>query len=207
MHYIILLNGNKPKYDPNLYKGKKVICADGAYSYAVKHKIDIELLIGDFDSLKQIPENVPVKKFSADKDKTDGELALIEAMQRGAKRVTFIGACGGREDHSYANIMLLYKALKSGVKAEIISDNSKIIMFDGDITLKVQKGYYLSLVPFLNNLHIMNTEGLKYCIADKMLCFGNTLGISNVTISDTVKIKVKSGCGIAFLTNERAAVK
>lgn len=206
MDYILILNGDKPVIDKDFFVGKKVICADGAFKYAKEVGIKIDLVIGDFDSfdIKDLPQNIEVKKFSSDKDETDGELALKEAISRGAKNIYIIGAGGRREDHFYANIILLYIALKCGVNAKIISDYTEFLMFDSDINLNVKKGYYLSIVPFKDSLHIINTEGLKYKISDRVIGFNNTLGISNIITQDTVKISVKSGCGIIFITKERA---
>lgn len=204
MEYIIILNGDKPNLDSSFFCGKKIICADGAYTYAIKNNHNVDLLIGDFDSLKQIPQNVEIKKYNSDKDFTDGELALDEAIKCGATKIFIIGAAGGRDDHYYANIMLLYRALLKGVDAVIKTDFCEITMFNKSISLKVNKNFYFSLVPFNGNLHIINTEGLKYKIFDKVLYQHESLGVSNITTHETVRIEVKSGCAIAFATNEVA---
>lgn len=205
MECIVILNGGRPEiFDKAFFENKYVICADGAYSYAKKMGIKVDLLAGDFDSLAEIPQNINILRFDSDKDFTDGEIALDEAVKRGAEKITLIGASGGRDDHWYANIMLLYRALKKGVNASIKTDTCDIHMFDKDFKLGVKKGNYFSLVPFNGSLHIMNTEGLKYVIKDRTLYQTETLGISNITTAETVIIKVKSGCGIAFATNETA---
>lgn len=204
MEYIVILNGEKPKIDKSFFSGKKIICADGAYTYAENIELNVDLLIGDFDSLKNIPKNVEIKRFKSDKDFTDGELAIDEAINSGAEKITIIGAAGGRDDHYYANIMLLYRALLKGVFTVIKTDYTEIFMFNKNSIFTVIKGNYFSLVPFGGNLHIINTEGLKYKIADKILYQHQTLGISNITTENTVKIDIKSGCGIAFATFETA---
>lgn len=205
MEYVILLNGDKPEnIESDFYVGKTVICADGAYNYAKKLNIKVDLLIGDFDSLKKKPKSIKTITYDSDKDYTDGELALDRAIENGAENITILGASGKRDDHWYANIMLLYKALTLGVKASIKTNYCDIYMFNSDFSLDVKKGVYFSIVPFNGNLHIMNTEGLKYSIVDKTLHQFQTLGISNITTGGTIKIKVKSGCGIAFATFENA---
>lgn len=203
MDYVIILNGDKPALPPGFFRGKKVICADGAYSYAAEMGIEIELLIGDMDSLKYVPKMVNVARFPSDKDATDGQLALDEAIKRGAENIYIIGAAGGRDDHYMGNLILLFRALKKGVSARIITDHCDIFMFDRSVKFAVKKNYYLSIVPFGGLLHIMNTEGLKYRICDKVLSLDETLGISNVTTADNVYIEVKSGCGIAYVTHEQ----
>ena len=49
-----------------------------------------------------------VLDFPTAKDATDGELALREAVRRGATSITIVGALGGpRMDHLLANVALL----------------------------------------------------------------------------------------------------
>ncbi|TIN49705.1 MAG: thiamine diphosphokinase, partial [Mesorhizobium sp.] len=55
-----------------------------------------ELWVGDFDSVPpNLPENlaaVPRKIFPTEKDMTDGELAIAEALARGATSLVLAGA-------------------------------------------------------------------------------------------------------------------
>jgi thiamine pyrophosphokinase len=206
MDYVVILNGVMPELSNNFFDGKKIICADGAYLHAEKMGVKPDLVIGDFDSLDaaSVLPDIETVKFSSDKDYTDGELAVREAIKRGAKNIEIIGAAGKREDHFYANFILLYIALKSGANASIITDYTRILMFDGDISVNVQEGSYVSIVPFTGPLHIINTEGLKYKIRDGVIGFDCTLGISNVATSGNVKINLKSGCGILFIAGEKA---
>ena len=66
-----------------------------------------DLAMGDFDSLGYVPEGMSVKAFSPEKDASDMELALEEALARGADAVEVYGALGGRLDHTVANLQLL----------------------------------------------------------------------------------------------------
>ena len=203
MECVIILNGDKPYIpDKDILKGKYVICADGAYTFAVNSGIAVDLLVGDLDSLGYTPENVNVKKYDSDKDFTDGELALDEAVKLGAKNILFLGGSGGRDDHYLANFLLLNKAMLAGVNAVMMTAYSDIMMFKSTVSIKVKKGFYFSIVPFDDNLHIINTEGLKYKIINKTLRRCETLGISNITTDNTVQIEVKSGAGILFITRE-----
>lgn len=204
MECVIILNGDKPNLQKDFFNCKYIICADGAYNFAKKSGLKIDLLLGDFDSLGFIPENENILKFNKDKDFTDGELAINEALKKDFENITIIGATGKRDDHWYANILLLYKALLKGKKAVIKTDYSEFFMFDKSIKLNLKKGFYFSIVPFSDCLHIINTEGLKYKIIDKILYRNETLGISNVITENTVKIDVEKGCGIIFITYEVA---
>ena len=51
---------------------------------------------------------VPIRRVAAAKDESDTELAVLEAVARGATRSSILGALGGpRIDHALANVGLL----------------------------------------------------------------------------------------------------
>ena len=82
-----------------------VVCADSGYVSARDAGIDVDVLIGDMDSIP--PEyldmargsGVEISSHPADKDRTDGELALIAALERGSEEIVIIGGREGRLDH------------------------------------------------------------------------------------------------------------
>ena len=74
-----------------------------------------ELWVGDFDSVPDdLPAElaaVPREAFPPDKDKTDGELAVAEALARGATSLVLAGAFGGtRADHAFLHLALAHPA-------------------------------------------------------------------------------------------------
>lgn len=202
--YIIVLNGNMPKkINKDFFENSKIVCADGAYRHMLKLGIKPDILIGDFDSINtDLPTDIEILKFNSDKDSTDGQLALEYAIKNKAKSVVFLGVSGGREDHFFGNISLLFLAHKKGLKAEIFTDECKIYVIDGKFEMACTKNKYFSIVPFSNELHIMNTEGLKYKVVNKSLYMHETLGISNCTTEEKVVIETAYGVGLAFMTFE-----
>ncbi|MBU1500337.1 thiamine diphosphokinase, partial [Patescibacteria group bacterium] len=68
-----------------------------------------DIIIGDFDSLTAIPENVPLIMHPKDKDFTDTELALQFCEKQNIKEVILVGFLGRRLDHLIANLMSLSK--------------------------------------------------------------------------------------------------
>jgi thiamine pyrophosphokinase len=91
-----------------------VVAADGGFARAVGLGLKPDVLIGDLDSLT--PEGVAeaeasgarVIRHRTDKDESDAELALLEAIGMGAAKITVLGAFGGpRLDHALANLWLL----------------------------------------------------------------------------------------------------
>ena len=74
--------------------------------------LDIDLIVGDFDSLCNIPANVNIYKLPKEKDETDLFVAIEEGMKKGYTEFHIYGALGGRIEHSIANIQILIWYLK-----------------------------------------------------------------------------------------------
>ena len=81
--------------------GDLIIAADDGYTALSAAGITPDLLVGDFDSLAEIPGDIPSKAFPPEKDKTDMALALEEGMARGYSMFRFYGANGGRGGPHY----------------------------------------------------------------------------------------------------------
>lgn len=188
MKGIILLNGEP-------YKGQidasnsLVYCCDGAYAWA-KGKVRIDKNVGDFDSLNEIPFPPPEEIYPAEKNFTDGEIALFKLIERGIDELEIYGGGGGREDHFLGNIHLLHRAYTAGIKCKMVNNGSIIIAADGEIRLDGIRGKTLSVLPFGGELHIMDSAGLKYSYP-QVIGYGECRGISNVATSDRAHLTVK----------------
>ncbi len=189
MEYIIVLNGEKIE-DLQINSEDFVICADGALNFLNKKNITPNLIVGDFDSLGFVPENSI--QYSTDKDLTDGEIALIKAKEVGAKRVRITCAGGFRDDHFLGNLALLEIAENIGIFATIETRYSEIYIVTDGIEIDVIKNSYVSLIALEKSI-IAYSKGLKYEYNNTKLIRASTLGISNVSISDKIEIKVDSG--------------
>jgi thiamine pyrophosphokinase len=82
-----------------------------------------DALVGDFDSADASlvrayeARGVPIERHPAQKDQTDSELAFSRAAAMGCSSILALGALGGRVDHALANIHLLARAAKAGIRA------------------------------------------------------------------------------------------
>lgn len=189
MEYLIVLNGEKIE-DLQINSEDFVICADGALNFLNKKNITPNLIVGDFDSLGFVPENSI--QYPTDKDLTDGEIALIKAKELGAKRVRITCAGGFRDDHFLGNLALLEIAENIGIFATIETRYSEIYLVTNSIEINVAKNCYVSLIA-LENSTISYSNGLKYEYNNTKLLRASTLGVSNVTISDNIELKIDSG--------------
>lgn len=199
----ILLNGCRPA--GNLLReleGRTLLCADGAYLWVREAGLEPDILIGDFDSLEICDFTGPRLTFREEKDETDGELCLRYAAEHGCRDLVILGGEGGREDHFQANLILLVQALKKGISARMLTASCDIFAADGSFRLQGFRGQTISLVPFTEQVHIMNTEGLKYALHDAVLRSDSTLGISNQATASEISVELDSGILLVYSVRE-----
>ncbi len=86
-----------------------VIAADSGFDTACIYGLQVDVLVGDMDSIKS-DETARMKsevfQHSKDKDYSDTELALYEAKKRCATNITLCGGDGGRLDHFLSVLQL-----------------------------------------------------------------------------------------------------
>jgi thiamine pyrophosphokinase len=117
--------------------GDRVIAADYGAFTARGWGWPVHLLIGDLDSLPADEvavlraEGVPVRIAPQEKDETDLELALMQALKDGAEEIVICAALGGRADHLLANVLLLARPELAGVDVAIA---------DGPVTIRLMRG-------------------------------------------------------------------
>ena len=189
---IMLLNGQPPK-QVDLPKDSFVICCDGAYTWAKKQNIGIDLLVGDFDSLGYVPDDCKTIKYPIEKNETDGEIALTLFKDKGCEMVFVYGAFGKRTDHFLGNLALLGLGKEMGIDVVLMGDEEKISLGSGLVKFKPQKKGTISLVPYGDSTHIINSKGLEYPLDDLVLKRSDTRGISNLSFAEEVEFFVKEG--------------
>jgi len=205
MNAVIVLGGDAP--------GRKLLegCVAAAdFSIAADRGLEAldaagilpDLLIGDMDSvnpavLARYEGKLELTRLRCAKDDTDGEAALYLAAQHGAKLVTLLGALGGRLDHALANLMLLNRAHRLGMKAQILDEQVCIRRVDGEALLCGAKGDTVSLLP-LGQAHGVTLDGFVYPLENGTLANDSSLGVSNVVSSDKATVKVESGDLLLF---------
>lgn len=197
---LIFLNGNVPE-DKILatinYDDKFIVCADGAYDY-LKNFAKPDILIGDFDSISEVPQGVSIKRFPIDKDYTDGHLAVLEVINHDVDAIEIYGAFGGRPDHEFGNFALLALAARHNINA-VIKGDFDIYLLTKDITLNTKKGCTVSLVPYSDKAHINSTRGLKFNADNLTLDKIHLIGLSNTAIEDEIYVSVGEGSVLMFV--------
>ena len=178
-----------------------IIAAARGMDFLYEHKITPDIIVGDFDSVKNEALSYFKEKGMSDihvlnpeKDDTDSECALQIALDHGADHIIIIGATGTRIDHVLGNISLLGKAMSEGKMAELLDTHNRIRMINNELEIEKNKQYgkYVSIIPVCKNNKI-TLEGFKYPLKDYTFEGFNTLGISNEIVDDIAKITVNEG--------------
>ena len=201
--FAILLGGDltvTPRLRAQL-KGARFIAADSGMMHAASLGIVPELWVGDFDSagseLTMQYRDVPRETFPAEKDATDGAIAVAEAIRRGASEILLIGGLGGQADHTTGLLGQSIAIVKSGVPCLVTSGNEEAVpVISGSTMLDLQADTRLSIIPF-SDLEGLDLEGVKWPLVDRAVPLGSTLTLSNVALG-RVSIRLRAGYGIAI---------
>lgn len=205
MQVLIVLGGDAP--GPALLascmrEADLTIAADSGLAAFDAAGLEPDILVGDMDSvpaevLQRYEGRLPEHRLNCIKDDTDGVDALDLAIARGAEKIVLLGALGGRLDHALANVMLLVRAQRKGIKAEILSETVRIARVNGYAALGGAKGDTVSLLP-LGSAKGVTLRGFFYPLDHHELDSDYPLGISNVVTDDQAEVGVESGDLILF---------
>lgn len=179
-----------------------VVAADGGARHVDGLGLRIDAWVGDGDSVDPAllatlrRRGVAVGLVGSDKDESDTELALLEAIGRGATDVTILGALGGpRFDHALANVWLLAHAALAGRKACLLDPWRRIRLVSGPgrLTLDGRTGDVVTLLAFDGAARGVTTTGLRYPLVDGDLFAGPARGLSNVRLAARAAVRLRAG--------------
>ncbi len=216
----IFLNGAYRPEESGFYKsfltsGDLVIAADAAVVILNAWGIVPNLLVGDLDSL---PANYEIKtckikareikKAPAEKDYTDGEIALQEALAQAPAEINFYGFLPREEevDHFYGNLELLAKASLEGIRAVARSPRMDIYLLTEklpEIRFTASIGDIVSLAPYCcSAAGGVTAQGLKW-----PLCLENITPdgkyLRNQAAEENIHISRQQGMLAVFHGKER----
>ncbi len=171
------------------------IAADSGYKNASALGESVDTVLGDFDSYTdKLPEGIKVIKVPAEKDFTDTQMAVREAIERGADEIVIIGGLDGRLDHTLSNISLLPELWKAHIHAVIADGINRIRYIDSTSTLIAKSGYkYVSVIAADEKLKGVGIEGCKYPLDNAVLLRSNQYAVSNEIVGNCALISVKKG--------------
>ncbi|MBI0139345.1 thiamine diphosphokinase [Bartonella sp. W8125] len=181
-----------------------VIVADGAIRYIEALHVKPELWVGDFDStgsgLKLKYNTIEQRSFPVAKDKTDGELAIDFALERGAERIILCGALGGkRSDHAFFHFAHALAMKKKGIDVLLTSGNEEgYAILPGHYTFDFPVGTIFSLIGF-DDLGGLTIEGARWPLFEKNVPFGSSLTLSN-EVNGKLQLHLTTGRALLLAT-------
>ena len=168
-----------------------IIGIDGGMKTLKEAVIKPDIGVGDFDSVNVLDySDTPIEKLCPEKDDTDTEHALLMAIDMHPSEIVLMGATGSRLDQTISSIELLKCAVDADVPAVILDPTNRIRVAKGEtvITKEDSFGYYVSVIPFSEDLTDLTMKGFKYEIEDFTLKKGISRCISNELASDRAVI-------------------
>jgi len=184
--------------------GDYLIAADGGYRRCCEAGLQPDLVIGDFDSMAEIPDREHVLRLPVEKDDTDMLAAIREGLRRGFRRFRLYGGTGGkRPEHTLANLQCLMFLAKRGARGWLYDDGTVCtVLRDG--TLRLQGSGDLSVFAMDGPVRGLCLRGLKYTLEDGELTPDFPLGVSNSFLCETAEITVREGTLLIYYgTNTR----
>lgn len=183
----------------------KVLVSDGGYRTAKKMKLNIDVLLGDFDSITSEELNearnkgIKIISFPSDKDKTDGEIAVDYAISIGSKEVVILGSFKEELDHALGNLFLLFKINKFGIASKLITQLYEIEIINSKKDYIEKQGHELSLIPLSEEVDDLNIQGSKYNLKDVKVEMGQTLTLRNIITDKKATVYFKKGKVLSIL--------
>ena len=173
------------------------IAADSGYKNAKLLGIEPKILVGDFDSMNKDEfegENTEIITVPAEKDFTDTQLAVSEAVKRGAKQIIIIGGLSGRLDHTLSNLSILEDLHSTGIRATLTDGNNRVSYLKNDSALILRSHFkYISLIARSEKVKGVEIEGCKYPLKNATLTDKYQYAVSNEITHNCAFISVKKG--------------
>jgi thiamine pyrophosphokinase len=177
---------------PELKPGDFLIAADGGYRNLGGRRPD--LVVGDFDSLGFVPEDVPVLRYPVQKDDTDMMLAAKFGLEHGYSRFFLLGGLGGRSDHTVANFHVLAYLADYGARGCLVGGKENIFLLKSSfISFAAGVTGTISVFAWGGDAHGVTLSGLEYPLTDASLTGSHPLGVSNAFTGAPSRITVSIG--------------
>lgn len=203
MRAVVVADGDPASSDAGIAAGADLlIAADGGAGWLEEIGQRPDLLVGDLDSVdvavvdRLAAAGTEVIRHPVDKDASDTELAIGEALRRGADEVIVLGALGGpRLDHELANLLLLADPVLATAAVRIVQGPTTVRVLRGpeSMTLSGAAGSSVTLLPIGGDATGVTTAGLRYPLAGEALRTGRSRGLSNVVADAPASVALAAG--------------
>ncbi|MFM8562567.1 MAG: thiamine diphosphokinase [Acidimicrobiia bacterium] len=190
-----------------------IVCADSGLDHALALGLRPDVVIGDFDSATPdalahgASMNIEVISAPTDKDRTDTELALALAQERGATEIDVLWGGGDRFDHVLGVVAAMAGpglATIGHLRLHVGRDLLHIVHGPRRFATDFAKGTIVSLIPIAGSARGVTTTGLRWNLSDETLWAHGARGVSNIAIG-AVTVAVDSGVLAVVVPWEQAS--
>ena len=193
----VLLIGASPDLDPDMVSGIDphwpLIAVDGGLDTAHAAGLRPSLVLGDMDSVRRVPDDVPALQLDG-QDDTD----LEKALQRiSAPLIIGFGFLDGRLDHVLASMHAITR-LQRDIPLILVGRRDVLLRPVGDVALSLVPGTRFSVWP-LGKQHFAGSSGLQWPLDELTMTQGGTIGTSNRVASASVTINAGNGEGYVVI--------
>ncbi|MGQ9557550.1 MAG: thiamine diphosphokinase [Desulfurispora sp.] len=178
-----------------------VICADSGLHHAREMGVVPSLIIGDMDSVA--PDlleayrmaGCQILRYPRDKDEIDTELAIEQALARGAGEIFLLACTGSRLDQSLAALHLLGRLARQGISAVLLGPGHRVTVAapQRPAVLHCRPGSVFSILPLTEIARGVTASGLKWPLENADLHLGRPFTVSNEVLQGEVRVSLREG--------------
>jgi thiamine pyrophosphokinase len=207
---VVLVGGDPVEADTHgpLPADATVIAADSGLAAAAVLGLDVDLVVGDLDSVHDDDlaaaeaAGVPIHRYPIAKDRTDLAIALDAALAYAPARVVAVGGAGGRLDHLLGNAQVLASDAYRDLRVVWHVGRATITVVRDHAELAGTPDELISLLPVHGAAGGVSTDGLRFPLRDEDLPAGTTRGISNQFADRRAVVRVSEGVVLAVQPGE-----
>ena len=190
-----------------------LVAADKGMEWFMRNReFTPDLAVGDFDSLSEEGEaymeslkDLEIVRLKPEKDDSDTQSAVNFAIDRGAERITILGATGNRIDHLMANFGLLVHGRNRGADIILVDQWNYMKLIESHTVLKKEEqfGKYVSFFSLEGDLTGLTLRGFKYPLNKYHLKVSDSgLTVSNEIVDEEACVEFDAGSLLMLMTRD-----
>ncbi|UBV43292.1 thiamine diphosphokinase [Deinococcus taeanensis] len=171
-----------------------VVAADGGARHAAALGVRVDAWVGDFDSSAGVHVDAPREVHPTAKDETDAELAVRVARARGAAELVFVGAFGGRFDHTLALALGALRLAGEGLRVTLTSGDEWgwPLLSGAALSVLLPQDATLSVLA-VTTLRGLTLGGVRWPLASADIPLGSGWTVSNEVAQSPVTAALDEG--------------
>ena len=184
----LIITGGECAWTVSIPQHDFCIAADSGFVTAKALGVFPDYIIGDFDSLTDVPEEYTdsdsgrsseIIRHPTQKDDTDTMLAAEFAIEHGAAELHIIGGLGGRADHTLSNVFMLERLSDDGVPAVYTDGANELrVIREGD-SVVIPHGEYRYFSTLALDECVITATGCAYPLDHSTLTRAAAYAVSN----------------------------